>query len=859
MAQVQTKSVRRIAGALSLTALALCLSTGARAQDSTAANTAPRTDQTQVGLEEIVVIGNTKQLQNTLDVPITITAFSGEDLEAKSASQISDVATYTPGFAVTQAPSNATALSLAIRGQVQNDVLATLEPSVGTYVDDLYWGRAYGLNAGLLDLASAQVLKGPQGTLFGRNTTGGALVLTSADPDTSAFSGRAAITYGRFNEMTGEAIVNVPVTSNFALRGAFRISGRDGWAYGVRTVDGAGNINNSSAAGNVVVPNGRKYNDRQELQGRLKALFEISGSTDLVLAGEWYDFKMDGPGRQLLYKVKLNTPGGAGDVVTGLTAVRKYEDYFKDHPNAVGVDSFECSYALNPALNCNDMLLRERAPYTDVHTSTYSARLTSDVGFGTFKLVGGYRNIFSDTFIDLDGSGTLIHGTSLTQDLSQWSVEANLAGAILGDALDYVLGATYFHEDGYDLSYSLTGSNGNAPGRATRNYGFIDNDAIGIYGQVNWHLSDSFTAYGGVRYSKDTKRLDIRSANVNLLGQLTGLGGNVFPAGYVPGGFFDPCNGTGAGGGVGLGTITGADPANDCSVDKTAKFDAISWTAGLDFKPTEDILVYAKVSKGFRSGGHNLRAFNDAQFAPFEPETVLEEEVGIKAELLDRRVRISVAGYHNKINDAQRSTIVTTGSVSNTIVGNAAKVRNYGVEAELLVRPFDGLTLSASGSINDAKYLSYADAIGDRTNERFTYVPKKKFALGAQYETSLSDRLSATLNVDYAWTGKYASDECSLTGASACWAGSGDLDGQTTIQISQAIIDATTIPSAGLLGARLTFGFDEDKYKLSFWGRNLTNDRGIVQALILNAPQRNYTSGLRRDPATYGVTLSASF
>ena len=129
----------------------------------------------------IVVTGITKQDANIQDVPITITAFSGEDLEAKGVQLVGDVATFTPGFNIRGSGNNPTAFALSMRGQVQNDNIATLEPSVGVYLDEMYIARAYGLNTDLLDISNVQVLKGPQGTLFGRNTSAGAVLIQTND------------------------------------------------------------------------------------------------------------------------------------------------------------------------------------------------------------------------------------------------------------------------------------------------------------------------------------------------------------------------------------------------------------------------------------------------------------------------------------------------------------------------------------------------------------------------------------------------------------------------------------------------------------------------------------------------------
>lgn len=843
MALVSLRTALRASVCISIAAGVAVQAAPAMAQ---AAPAAPAEDKSNdyVGLEEIIVTGTTKRLENTLDVAASITAFSGDTLEAKNAVQMSDVATFTPGFNVTPAASNSTALTLAIRGQVQTDVLATLEPSVGTYVDELYWGRAYGLNANLLDVQSVQVLKGPQGTLFGRNTTGGALVINSADPDPRAFSGKAALTYGRFNELGGEVVVNVPLGSSAALRGAFKINHRDGWAYGVRAADASGAFVNTLAGATQIVPDGKKYNDRNEIQGRVKALWEITESTRLLLSAEWYDYSTDGPGRQLIDKIDLNTPT---DAVVTLTPVNLYEPYFRDHPNAVGVDAFNCDNAINRTTNCTGTIVKGRRAYTTANTQTYLAKLTQDFNFGTFKVIAGYRNVKAENFVDLDGSAVLLHATSLTQDLSQKSIEAQLAGNLFADKLEYVIGGTYFQEDGLDLSYSFTGAaNGNVPAAVTRNYGDIDNDSIGVYSQLKFKFSDAFSVYGGLRYSEDTKRLEIRSANVNLMGVPVPIGGAIT----------NPCNAAGSG------VITGATAANDCAANKTAKFDSISWAAGIDFKPSEDSLLYAKISKGYRSGGHNLRAFNDAQFTPFQPETVIEEEVGFKAELFDRRVRVTIAAYHNELSDAQRSTIavVPPSTVSNTIVGNAAKVRNYGLEGDLMFEVARGLTISASGSYNKPKYLEYADITGDRSNERFQGLASKKASIGANYRTNLGD-VSLNANADYSWTSAYAGDECSVTGSSACYPNNGaaEIGGATALQVSQRQFDESKLPAADILNARVTFGFKEDQFKLSLWGSNLLNDRGYTNVLQLIAPRRNYLSGLRRDPRSYGVTLSVTW
>jgi iron complex outermembrane recepter protein len=813
---------------------------GASALVSSAVVAAPALAQNATAIEEVVVTAR-KVAENLQDVPVAVTVLSGAQLEAKNAARLSDFALFTPGFKVMPAPTNLTGFFLSSRGQVQNDSLATLDPSVATYVDELNWARAYGLNANLVDVSSIQMLRGPQGTLFGRNTAGGALLLTTNDPNLEGFSGKAAASYGRFNEREGELILNMPLNDMIAVRGAVRAIYRDGWAYGIRQINPATGLPSNAFLPNGVIQKHGKYNDRNELTGRVKAKVQLGDSTDLILSGEWYRFHST-PGRRLFYKVELNT---ASDAVVTTTPVLLYQAYEARHPNAVGSDGFSCEYVSAAPVNCQDNIVDKQESYIRANTETYSAKLTSDLSIGQFKVIGGYRRVLQETYFDFDGTPTPIHGSWQYEDLDQWSVEAQLAGRIFGDRVDYVVGGTWLREDGLDTGYAFTnvaigGIFGNRPtGNLPRNKAYVENKSWGVYSQMTFHVTDALGITGGVRYSKDDKGIDIRGAFAGLNGLPTS------------------CAITGPG--------SNATLANDCSFVRSDKFDAVSWTIGADYKLTDDILVYAKASRGYRSGGQNLRALSLAQAVPFKPEYVNEEEVGLKADLLDRRLRINVAGFYDKVSDAQRTAIVSTiingAPVNNTLVSNAAKVKNVGFEAELTARPTREITLGASVGYVDAKFQRFIDATGrDVRNQRITLVPEWTYALYAQYARPLNDVVSFSANVDWSWTDEYAADRCVATGPIACWTTPAtDMNGLTALQISQKVVEATTMDSAGILNARMTFGFEDDKYRLAVWGRNLTDDRGKTQATTLLVAPRNYVGGAIREPRTYGLTVSAEF
>jgi iron complex outermembrane receptor protein len=187
-----------VAGRGLATASVLAMGVAGLAAPAFAQATNPAAEEDTGGLGEIIVTAR-KVEENLQDVPVSITAFSGDDLQNQNIQRLQDVANFTPGLLMRQGSSTPSAVTITLRGQVQTDILATLDPSVGTYVDGVYWARAYGLNSDILDASSVQVLKGPQGTLFGRNTTGGALLINTNDPNLDDFGGRISATYGRFN------------------------------------------------------------------------------------------------------------------------------------------------------------------------------------------------------------------------------------------------------------------------------------------------------------------------------------------------------------------------------------------------------------------------------------------------------------------------------------------------------------------------------------------------------------------------------------------------------------------------------------------------------------------------------------
>ncbi len=796
-------SARMLATA-SLAAIALS-STSAFAQEA-AASAPPAADEPKYDDDAIVVIGITKQAANIQEVPVTITAFSGDTLETKGVREVGEIAKFTPGFNIRGSGNNPTAFALSMRGQVQNDNLATLEPSVGVYLDEMYIARSYGLNVSLLDVANVQILKGPQGTLFGRNTSAGAVLIQTADPEQGEFSGRLSATYGRFDERSVTGVVNAALGDNLAVRGALYYGKRDGYQRDVRT--------------------DRVYGARETLNGRLKLAYEPTENLSILLSGEWYDGKIDGPARQnLFYRLTSTVDPAAAD-----------RALFGGDPDKVAVT--------NPALVPG---APAQGLFNDMKTQTYIAKVTLESDIGQFKWISGYRQIKGNNLLDLDGSSqaTGNHFTQGIQNLKQYSTELQLTGSTAGKEVDYAVGITYFKETGLDISRSSTNASANWTGFS----GDIDNDSMGIYAQTAWHITDRLSLNLGGRYSVDDKGVTTQSAvfpnNGNVIAaclpnpaQLVNGQPIITPAQY------------------------GALLANECRRGRRDDFHNFSYTAGFDYKLTDDILFFAKHSKGYRSGAEQLRSLTLTDTTPAQPELVYEQEVGLKTQFWDRRVTFNLAGFHNVVKGAQRSVILSVGGIQQTILENA-DTETWGMEADLNVEIADGLNVFAAGALTDPKYTRYdgfsvlngALTPDDKSDTRFTGILRKQFSVGASYAGDLGfARLK--LNADYAWQGKMNQSEMTVARLSAPTTVIGG-SGFTPAQAEAAIAAATT-RAYGVTNARAALAFGpKDNFEVAVWGRNIFDERATQYSLLLGG--LNYVSTSWNEPATYGVTASVKF
>lgn len=788
---------------------------------------ATRSDSTQLG--DIIVTAR-RVAENLQAVPVSVTAYSGESLQQQNARAIPDAALLTPSLNIAPAQINASAVLIQMRGQVQSDVLATLDPSVGTYVDGVYWARAVGLNSNLLDVQSFQALKGPQGTLFGRNTSGGAILITTNDPKFGdGLSGSISGTYGNYNYQSLTAILNAPlIEDKLAVRLAYVGNRRDGYAP----------ERNS----------GQKLGDLNDYTMRGKILIQPTETFRILLSGERYHSENHPDVGRPGYFV----PDGRPSIEAGVEALG---------PAGCAANFAACTALGNQlwqqAIDYTDKKNRRwltQLPFVTTTASTYSATVTQEMPFGEIKAIGAYRKMNSLLeSSDQDAAPfRILDGTTNQQKARQWTGEVIASGKTFNDALDFAVGGFLFDERGFDRGPSSTfttlvqylNPNNPSPGQrlVTIYNGDVHNSSWGIFGQGTWHLNDALSLTGGLRYSKDKKSLNSTTG--------TGVG---------TADITNPFTGRGD-----TGFICQAGPV--CPDNRSNSFSSWSYTAAVDYQLTDDILVYAKTAKGYRAGGQNLRGISAVPVSQqvIRPETAFAYEAGIKSELFNRRVRFNLTGYYTKVKDVQRSSAAVVGTTTASFVENAATMNVYGVEAEASALLPGGFQVDGTLGYTDPSYGTFIDINGvDRRKEIIPYVSKWTASISPQWKGEIGSA-RVRLRADFAYRSSQAVYNFGFyTNANGVPvdATNGSSKTGSGIPLTPAIVagfnGSGISPGGWLVNARAGLTLLDGNLDLALWGKNITNRRDVLNGLVITGLES--TREVVREPRTYGATATVKF
>ena len=781
------------------------------------AQSVPAAEETadQGGIAEIIVTAR-KSSENIQSVPVAVTALSADDLASKQVLEVTDLARTAPSLTVsTGGTGPASIIYLAIRGQAQNSPNSLSDSSVGIYMDGVYVARPIVGNLGFLDMASAEVLRGPQGTLFGRNTTGGALNLTSNRPS-NEYEGMLKVGFGNYNYQSIEGMVNAPVSDEAGIRIAGRYGKRDGYFRNNKIGYPQGSIDKDLVLRGTLVYAPAESNLKFTLIGDLVRYADDGNATAVAAINPGV---LSLPAYGAFINSEFSQFVTAAQKPAFTAANSKWTDTFsRPQTGDAEIDKLQ---------NNNDV-------------DAIAGTIEWDLGGVNIKSITAYRKSFTNDSLDLHGFPSSVNpftpflpnATSAfisSYNNKQFSQELQLSGS--SGALDWQTGVYYFKESGDEQSRAFV-LGGVASARTLSDY---SSRSFGAYGQINYNVSDALRVTGGLRYTWDKRTIDRQSTDNwrkpdNL--EVCTVGPN-------------------------SGKTAEAAP---CSAPGSASFKYPAWTLGADYRVNDQLFLYAKTSGASMSGGFNSRFVPVPFTQQFSPEKVRDAEFGFKGDFLDRRLRTNMAFFYAKQSNVQRIVNALVGTSLTQFVTNAGKVNAKGFEFEGTALPWGGMEMTGSLSYLDAKYVrgsrdenqgtALAPVFVDRAGEPVTQAPKWTWNIGATqtFETSFGD---VSLHADYAYIADRAMD--AATAKPLAQGG------------TQANIDAIAIGNAasivkgyGLLNGRIAINLDSPDIELAFWGRNLANQAWFTN-VFNNYTGLGATVQFQGAPRTFGATATIKF
>jgi len=753
--------------------LAAALAAPALAQDAPAPqdDTTAQTPQTNPG--DIIV---TAQFRETRlqDTPIAITAVNAAMLEQRGQTDIAQVAAQAPNVTLKPQPQNGGAGLIAfIRGVGQVDFNYALDPGVGVYIDDVYIPTLSSSMLDLMDLERIEILRGPQGTLAGKNSIGGAIKLFSVKPDGSG-RGSLSVGYGAYNKLDIRGMADFAVTDNLFVRVSGVAKSSDGYVdvldYGLSHPDS--NVlptNTRGANAKVGTQGGQSY-----VAGRIALRWQPSDRLEINLSGD-YTSDHSEPAPTVVLAAGMagptstnpnefdptipwaatNANGGAwlkgkdGNAVPLDCHFVPYGQHSCDTLNAgqFGVDPRYVSYASFQ----DGMDPTSQAPF-----KPYTALQNQDfIGWGlhgnvaldlndSLQLVwiSSYRKYESRWGQDQDATPIPIAQLDNKMNHRAWSQEIRLNGSLFDKMLEYTLGGFYFDQ------------NGRYTARVDLNYAGIDfvhgpdttpSTSKALFANGTLHVTPAWTVSGGVRYSRDEKTYTYFRRNPDLSIPFV----TVPPSADYPIPICEFFQGAPTAGPTGIGNSPNCLLAGLYNLSDTFKGSRWDWRISTDYRISDSLMMYGSISTGYKGGGVNPRPFYGPsagdcnapgyvapnpcnQLGSFDPETLTTYEVGFKSDFLDRRLRLNGAFFFNKYNNIilQLTACPSTPCLKPQNVGKADV---KGFEFETTIRPVDGFTLDGSVSYIDFEYKTTGTS-GIPLSAITPYTPQWTWSVGAQYD-----------------------------------------------------------------------------------------------------------------------------
>ncbi|HXB17686.1 MAG TPA: TonB-dependent receptor [Steroidobacteraceae bacterium] len=662
-------------------------------------------------LHEVIVYAR-RRAEPVEETPLAVSVRSGEELREASALLLDDLGRDVPNVHMYASPQSVSALDVTMRGQTVNRSAIVFDPAVGLYVDGVYVANGQGAMMTLLDLDSVEVLRGSQGTLFGRNNTGGSILLLTHRPDLEQPSAEFATSVGDYAEFMTRAIANVPVNGSFGLRFAFQSDDRHG--YGSSDSSGQNNLGNE-----------HRY------QARLGALWKPDAATEVYFTYERFEASEAGG---ILHPLAGPAPG---------TLVAQLGQALAPFAAIPGIPTV--SFPGDPYRTDGNFPASDRAATDSLQLSVSHALADGP----TLKLTLGYRHLDATTALDVDASTLPLADSTLINTSNQKSAELQLNDKVLGGRLDWVGGLYWFRDDGSAPSVQAPASPQflAALGQvAALTGGALDltpffsplpvyeqnsvmNRSVAAYLHGEYQLLPDWFVAAGLRRTEDRRDLEENDY--------------VIVPGPVP---TQSC------------TITGAGPGPCPTIAESVGYRFWSWELSTRYRLTPELNAYARVGRSQRSGGWNAPV-SSPQDQPFRPEQLTDFEVGMKADLLGGALLVNADVFYGKYDDMQRLLAELVNGTPATLVTNAGRAHISGAELESRWRLMRRLSLQGSVGYTDARYQSFVyqpvpgAPVSDLSGNDFYQTPRYQASLAAICEipTAAGD---VTVRADYAWQDK---------------------------------------------------------------------------------------------------------
>ena len=730
---------------------------------------------THAQIEEVIVTAQ-KREQSLQDTPIAITAFDKNAIDARGISTVRDLSLFAPNVQIVESPAGTSGATIAVRGSATINPAITWEPVVGLYLDGVFLGKNLGGIFDIVELERVEILRGPQGTLYGKNTVGGAINMITRKP-AEVMGGELNLSVG--NDSYREARLRLDSGSlgtvgqglgEFSANVAYLKGERDGFYD---------NVNLDPAAGTNPFVNPKSSSEFSDLDSEVWRLDTLLQVTDTFSVRYAYDHS------------ERDQQPSMGQLTDVNQALFDFQ--------GVGFLGNLMELYVTPEGDRADKISNDFSNYERSEVDGHALFLDWDAGnWGvlgdvTLKSITAYREMDYRDAVDIDGTNMDLFHSARDIDYEQTSQEFQLLGAT--DNIDYVVGLYYFDEDG-DVKNPITFFGLFGQPTDNNRYG-LDNDSYAIYSQAEWRPPsvDQLTVTVGIRYTDEEKDQYIDHPNTST-------------------------------GGVGA-----------FSEDDNESWDNTSGSLVLGWEFSDEILTYAKVASGWKSGGFNGEAPTAESFHDsYDPEEVTSYELGLKSRFLDDRLQVNVAAFYNEIDDMQFSVFLEGSGGAASTVNNAGEATTKGIEIEAVAQLTDSLRLGVNYGYLDSEYDKFIElGVDVKDDKDFPYAPENTASVSLDWAIGQWSWGALDLRADWI----YNDDYVPYTNPSQ----------NATSQIdSYELVNANLTLSEVQLGPDMTMQF-------SLWGKNLTDEEYRQNTI----PFGFWTISYYGEPRTYGFDARLTF